>query len=75
LEFCGRFCALLTFLRDKSRAPAAILVGVRNMYSHPMGKGRAFAAPKRLRPRRQGESEFAPNPNLFLPWTTKPRLS
>ena len=32
LEFSGRVCAVLTFLRDKSRAPAAILVGVLNTY-------------------------------------------
>ena len=33
LEFCGRVCALLTFLRDKSRAPAAIVVGTLNTYN------------------------------------------
>jgi len=60
LAFCGRFCALLTFLRDKSRAPAAILVRALNMSSHPISEGRAFAAPKRLRPQRRGEGEFAP---------------
>src|SRR5439155_9949757 len=32
LEFCGRVCTVLTFLRDKSRAPAAILVGELNTY-------------------------------------------
>jgi len=32
LEFCGRVCAVLTFLRDKSRAPAAILVEALNTY-------------------------------------------
>src|SRR2546425_11997839 len=32
LEFCGRVCAVLTFLRDKSRAPAAIVVGALNTY-------------------------------------------
>ena len=32
LEFCGRVCAVLTFLRDKSRAPAAILVRAPNRY-------------------------------------------
>jgi len=35
LEFCGRLCAVLTFLRDKSRAPAAILAGALNTYSAP----------------------------------------
>src|SRR5439155_25377556 len=32
MEFCGRVCAVLTFLRDKSRAHAAILVGALNTY-------------------------------------------
>jgi hypothetical protein len=32
LESCGRVCAVLTFLRDKSRAPAAIQVGALNTY-------------------------------------------
>ena len=31
-EFCGRICAVLTFLRNKSRAPAAILVGALDTY-------------------------------------------
>jgi len=30
LEFCSRVRAVLTFLRDQSRAPAAILVGALN---------------------------------------------
>src|SRR5207247_5801380 len=33
--------------------------GGRFSRSHPMGEGRAFAAPKRLRPRRRGEGERA----------------
>jgi len=32
LEFCAPVCAVLTFLRDKSRAPAAILFGALNTY-------------------------------------------
>ena len=32
LEFCGRVCAMLAFLRDESRALAAILVGALNPY-------------------------------------------
>ena len=31
--FCGRVCAVLTFLRDKSRAPAAILLMALNRYA------------------------------------------
>jgi hypothetical protein len=33
--------------------------GERYSLSHPMGEGQAFAAPKRLRPRRRGEGECA----------------
>ena len=32
LVFCGGVCAVLTFLRDKSRAPAAILVRALNTF-------------------------------------------
>jgi hypothetical protein len=32
--------------------------GGRFSLSHPMGEGRAFAAPKRLRPRRRGEGDY-----------------
>jgi len=43
LEFCGRVCAVLTFLRDKSRAPAAILVGALNTYVGEADGGFAFS--------------------------------
>jgi hypothetical protein len=36
-EICGRVCAVLKFLRDKSRAPAAILVGAINTYIPGVG--------------------------------------
>ena len=39
---CGRVCAVLTFLRDKSRAPAAILVGALNTYVGEADGGFAF---------------------------------
>jgi hypothetical protein len=45
----------LTVKRPEGRAPVQIVVGALNTY--PMGEGRAFAAPKRLRPRRRGEGE------------------
>ena len=32
----------------------------------PMGEGRAFAAPKRLRPRRRGEGERAPKSEVVF---------
>jgi hypothetical protein len=45
LEFCGRVCAVLTSLRDKSRAPAAILVGTLNTYAFLECGGKRSATP------------------------------
>jgi len=65
LEFCGRVCTVLAFLRDKSRALAAILVGALNTYSHPMGEGWLPAASAAAQA--GGVSVSVPeNPKLFL---------
>jgi hypothetical protein len=39
LELCERICAVLTFLRDKSRATAAILAAALNTYPSWEGSG------------------------------------